>query len=165
MPTERKFKVYFAFFCYGGNGGIASVNPQLMKWWGQLTMHLAADPRIGKENFVSEIISDTPITMTRNLSVARARQWGADVLVMLDSDNIPDLQLGVYPSVKPFFQSSFDFLVKNWERGPTVICCPYRGPPVHPNEEGEENVYIFRWKDSASNEIDGTYRLACCRSN
>jgi predicted O-methyltransferase YrrM len=159
MPSVRKFKIYFAFFSYGGNGGIACISPYLRKWWGQLTMHLATDPRIGQENFVSEDISDTPITMTRNKAVARAKQWGADIIVMIDSDNVPDLLVSTDKTAKPFFSSSFDFIADNWDKGPHVVFAPYCGPPVHPVFGGEEYVYVFQWVQDTQDEPDTGFRL------
>jgi hypothetical protein len=53
--------------------------------------------------------SDTPITMVRCLAVEDAKALKADMILMLDSDNIPDGYLGHYSSVKPFFPTAFEF--------------------------------------------------------
>jgi hypothetical protein len=97
-------------------------------------------------------LSDTPITMTRNRSVLMARQYGIDVLVMVDSDMKPDMYSGL-PDAKPFIESSFDFLVDHYAKGPVVIGAPYCGPP--PNE----NVYVFRWQAHQSHNANPDFKL------
>lgn len=83
--------------------------------------------------------SDTPITMTRNLSVREAKKHGVDYLLMIDNDMAPDQPV---PGAKPFWETAFDFL---WGRGvPAVVGAPYVGPGFH------QNVYVFRWQ-SANN--------------
>lgn len=157
VPSQRKFKIFFAFFSYGGNGGTAMLLPEIRKWWGHQVLTLARDPRI--EAIVDQDISDTPITMTRNKSVATARQWGADILVMIDSDNIPDLYLDVDKEAKAFIPSSLDFLIDNYDKGPHVVFCPYCGPPPHPTLGGDENVYVFHWKGRETNSVNPNFSL------
>lgn len=153
--TERKLNVFFAFFAYGGNGGTASEVPDLREWFASVVLKIAKDDRVDELNF--KTFSDTPITMTRGLAVETARLKQADVLIMVDSDQKPDMYVGVDPDAKPFWDSSFDFLYKHWEAGPTVIMAPYCGPPPHPISGGEENVYSFYWATKESPENgDGT---------
>lgn len=172
MPTQRQFKVFFAFFSYGGNGGVASLIPPIRKWWGQTVIACHCDPRIGYNgdvpNFVSVDVSDTPITMTRNLAVDTAKRWGADFLVMIDSDNEPDLYLKTRPQAKPFFKSSLDFMIERYDKGPHVVFAPYGGPPPHPVKGGEENVYVFQYRsfetgaDETAFALSGVSREQAC---
>lgn len=139
--VPRKLSVLFSFFSYGGNGGIASEHPDVRRWYSATLQAAVRDERISE---VSEFeISDTPITLGRNKAVLVGRNRKADVLVMVDSDQSPDLHLGE-PGSKPFFQSSFDFIYDNWDKGPHVVGAPYCGPP--PNEL----VYVFRWERPSS---------------
>lgn len=147
---DRKLNVYLAFFVYGGNGGIATCNPFLKSWYSRLLVSMKADPRIDRIGDYD--FCDTPITMSRNRAVVEARKWGADVLIMVDSDNIPDLYLS-RPGAKKFFDSSFDFLYKHWDRGPVAIAAPYCGPP------SEELVYIFEWINSETTRTEGGFKL------
>lgn len=141
--TPRKLNILLATFPYAGNGGISSQADEVCDWVTETVLKAAKDDRIGwckKEKF-----SDTPICMTRNKAVVFARECGADILVMVDSDQWPDFRLGRDPDAKPFFDTSFDFLYKHYDRGPVVIGAPYCGPCP------DECVYTFRW---ASNESD-----------
>lgn len=146
----RKLDVFFAFFVYGGNGGIASSNPFLRGWFAQLVLAATRDERIGK--IQDHDFCDTPITMQRNASVLMARELGADVIVMIDSDNIPDHYLD-RPGAKRFFESSFDFLYNHWDKGPVVVAAPYCGPP------DEELVYIFEWINNQTGSANPDFRL------
>jgi hypothetical protein len=111
---------------------------------------LSQDPRVA--NIQVWNLSDTPITMTRNRAVLMARQYGVDVLVMVDSDMKPDLYAG-QPDAKAFLSSSFDFLVDHYHKGPVVIGAPYCGPPPH------ENVYVFRWQARQSEHANPDFAL------
>lgn len=146
----RKLNVAFASFPYGGNGGISSEIPALRHWYLKTIPPLKQDPRIGEVTWFD--VSDTPITMTRNQAVEKARTLKADVLVMVDSDQFPDRnpeRLGA----KPFFSSSFDFLYKHYDRGPVMIGAPYCGPPP------ARNVYVFEWAGYENEPADDNFRL------
>lgn len=145
---ERKLNVLFINFAYGGNGGISMQLPCIGDWMVKTIANAKADERTGWVKY--DTISDTPITMSRNRAVLTARKAGADVLVMIDSDQEPDMYLGVDPTAKPFWDSSFDFLYKNWDRFPVAIASPYCGPPPHPVKGGCENVYVFHWDNTES---------------
>ncbi len=136
MPTPRKLNLFIANFAYGGNGGIANEHPDIREWFCETMMVAKDDPRIG--DIRTRTFSDTPICMTRNAAVLTARKLGADVLLMCDSDQAPNLH-SKEQGFKPFFKSSFDYLYDHYEKGPVVIGAPYCGPPPH------ENVYVFRW--------------------
>lgn len=143
-----KYRIAVANFAYGGNGGIASEVPDIRKWSMKFALAANSDPRV--ENVVFETFSDTPITMTRNRAIEWAKEVKADFLIMLDSDQFPDMYVGDDPSAKPFFESTFDFLCDHYKKGPATVFAPYCGPPPHPLFGGFENVYVFRWLKNAS---------------
>ena len=144
----QKFNVGFVTFSYGGNGGIASEHPDVREWMIPLASELSRDERVGEIRIWN--LADTPITMTRNRAVLQAREFGVDVLVMIDSDMKPDLG---GPDAKPFFQSSFDFLVSHYHKGPVIIGAPYCGPPP------AECVYVFRWQNQQSLNPNPDFQL------
>lgn len=150
--VPRKLRVMLSTFSYGGNGGFASTHPAISEWMVRTTMAASKDERI--EGFYHADFVDTPITMTRNLAVQTAKESGADVLVMCDSDQHPDLYLSQFSDAKPFFKSSFDFLYDHYEKGPVVIGSPYCGPPVE-----VENVYVFQWLNRITGNADDDYKL------
>jgi len=147
---QQKFSIGFCTFSYGGNGGISSEVPDVREWMIPAISKLSQDSRVSSTQVWN--LSDTPITMTRNRSVLMARQYGVDVLVMVDSDMKPDMYSGS-PDAKPFIESSFDFLVDHYPKGPVVIGAPYCGPP--PNE----NVYVFRWQAHQSFNANPDFKL------
>jgi hypothetical protein len=153
-----KLDVLVAFFSYGGNGALATSTPLIRSWWAKTYHGMYTDERIGR---VMEIdVVDTPITMSRNRVVKEAMDGGYDVIAMIDSDNVPDLYIGVDALAKPFFESSFDFCYKRLMQGiPTVIAAPYCGPPPHPTKGGEENVYVFKWVNNESDIPFGGMRI------
>jgi hypothetical protein len=144
---QQKFNVGIVTFSYGGNGGISSEVPDIREWMVPLVASASKDPRI--DNIRIWNLADTPITMTRNRAVLQAREFGVDVLVMVDSDMKPDM----LPDGKPFFQSSFDFLVEHYHKGPCVIGAPYCGPPP------VECVYVFRWNNMQSYNPNPDFQL------
>lgn len=150
--TPAKLNVFFAHYPYGGNGGISSEVPCIRDWFVKTIIAAKADPRVDKVMWKD--FSDTPITLTRNASVLAARDAGADVLIMVDSDQHPDLLLGKDADAKPFFQSSFDFLYeRRMKNRVTVIGAPYCGPPP------DECVYVFDWASDESNHANDRFQL------
>jgi hypothetical protein len=147
---QPKFNIGFCTFSYGGNGGISSEVPDIREWMVPLIADIAKDERI--DNIRVWNLADTPITMTRNRAVLMAREFGVDILVMIDSDMKPDINAG-QPDAKPFFQSSFDYIVENYQRGPVCIGAPYCGPP--PNE----CVYVFRWQNQQNENPNPDFQL------
>ena len=145
---QQKFNVGLVTFSYGGNGGISSEVPDIREWMVPLVSELSRDERVDQIRIWN--LADTPITMTRNRAVLQAREFGVDVLVMIDSDMKPDLG---GPDAKPFFQSSFDFLVNHYHKGPVVIGAPYCGPPP------DECVYVFRWQNQQSLNPNPDFQL------
>jgi hypothetical protein len=149
----RKLNVLIATYPYAGNGGISSQADEVSDWLTDTMIKASRDPRIGR--VTKQKFSDTPITMTRNASVCFAREIGADVLVMVDSDMWPDKRLKEGAAdAKPFFETSFDFLYQHYDRGPVVIGAPYCGPPPC------ENVYVFQWTNRESRHPGSEGRLS-----
>lgn len=154
---DQKFNVGFAHFAYGGNGGISSEHPDIREWQVPLVSEISRDTRIGNIRIWN--VSDTPITMSRNRAVAMAQEYGVDVLVMIDSDMRPDMYVGHEADAKPFFQSSFDFLVNHYAKGPVCIGAPYCGPPPH------ECVYVFKWENMRSTHANPDFQLKMYERN
>jgi hypothetical protein len=148
---QKKFNIGFAHFAYGGNGGISSETPDIREWQVPLVCELSRDPRF--DNIRIFNISDTPITMSRNSSIVKAREMGLDFLVMVDSDMKPDMYVGQDPAAKPFIQSSLDFLISHYDKGPAVVGAPYCGPPP------QECVYVFEWRDMQSGHPNPDFQL------
>lgn len=148
---EQKFSVGLVVFPYGGNGSTSSEVPDVREWMLPTVLEASRDPRISGIRVWN--ISNTPITMTRNLAVVQARQQGIDILVMIDSDMRPDLYVGQDPLAKPWFKSSFDFLVEHYHRGPVAIGAPYCGPPP------VECVYVFRWQNMQNEHPNPDFQL------
>jgi predicted O-methyltransferase YrrM len=148
MSDRKPLNVFIGVPAYGGNGGIASEVPDIRKWMLRTVKAMYADDRIDQIHELT--INDTPITMVRNDFVQHARESKCDLLVMVDSDQSPDLYLGKDAEALPFWESSFDFLWKHYEKGPVCIGAPYCGPPPHPTKGGMENVYVFHWSANES---------------
>ena len=146
----QKFNIAFAHFAYGGNGGISSETPDIREWQVPLVCELARDDRVGEIRIFN--ISDTPITMSRNQAIIKAREMGVDILVMVDSDMKPDMYAG-QSGAKPFVQTGLDFIAQHYAKGPVVIGAPYCGPPP------AECVYVFRWQNQQSLNPNPDFQL------
>lgn len=147
----RKLDVAFVSFGYGGNGGIKAQHPDVSRWLITTIQQAKADPRVGETYYWDA--ADTPITMCRNRAVCDARKVGADVLIMVDSDQSPDMYLGKDPYAEPFFQVAFDAIYDHYDRGPLVIGAPYVGPPH------DEIVYVFHWTQLESDTPNDRMRI------
>lgn len=153
----RKLRVGVVRFPYGGNGSTSMESPDVADWLIGTICKAKQDERI--EAILHERFSDCPVTMTRNKSVQWAKENGVDVLLMVDSDMAPDLYVGKHPTAVPFFETSFDFLYKRYEQQMSVIVSPYCGPPTHPTEGGQENVYVFRWTNFNSGHMQWPVKM------
>ncbi len=148
--VPRKLRIRVALFCYAGNGMYSSIHPAIASWLADTKAEFDADERVSVFDHV--VYSDTPITMTRNLSVVEARRDGVDVLVMVDSDQFPDYHLD-RPGSKRFMPSSFNYLYERYERGPNVVLAPYcMGPP-------KQVVAVFDWANWTDEHPDQDMRL------
>ena len=146
-------------FAYSGNGGVASTIPQLVDWWGETLHKMKTDPRIGRIGTL--VLCDTPITMTRNQALAAARDGGFDFLLMLDSDNEPDGDLGRNPTAKPFWDEAFGLAYTRKMAGKeTIVAAPYCGPPPAPGQcDGGEVPYLFQWENNESDVPRPGFRI------
>jgi len=164
MATPKKLDLYIAYFCYGGNGGISTIHPDIMDWLLLQMPALLGDARVGTVGM--KRFSDTPITMTRNEAIQRARKGEVDfclksprpngsgpydLILMIDSDMGPDCELlAGDTTARPFLPTAFNFLYEQHGLRPAgaMIAAPYCGPP--PNEI----VYIFLWKNNETQPIE-----------
>lgn len=144
-PAPRKpCKILFFRFPYGNHE-----EPDVTDWMIETVIEASRDDRIEEMKFAR--IADTPITMTRNRAVKVAKEIGADLLVMVDSDMAPDLYKKDEQAT-PFWKTAFDFW---WNYpGPCIIAAPYCGPP--PNE----SCYVFEWQTRQNDVIDGEGKIA-----
>lgn len=155
MPKNRTLSIWFATFPYAGNSTGTSITWPAAQWLVQTMVRLKTDPK-----FTSRLhdvwlnsYADTPITMTRNLAVKDARQSGADILVMLDSDMHPDVHLGEHADAVPFMDAAFDFIYERYDRGPHVVGVPYGGSPPF------ENCFEFVWRRHANLGHEAPFEL------
>lgn len=156
--TPMKLDVLVAMLAYGGNGGVATILPDIGLWLMKLQKEFDSDDRVGRVGI--QRFGGIPLTDERNKIVSTAKQANFDVILMLDSDNVPDLYLGKRPWAKPFWNSSFDFLYERQSRGlPSVIAAPYCGPPPHPVNGGYENVYVFQAENNETGNPDTGFRF------
>src|SRR5215831_9007367 len=154
-------------------GGHAE-HPGSSGWVMARTAGWLADPRVGR--LIPLRCSDTPIPMVRNRLVRQALDQGADYILMIDADVVPDCE----PDGAPFWDVAWDFLMARRAREaaararpwpwppvpaadggaddypPATIAAPYCGPPP------DEVVYVGRWANSETNSPDWPrpYRLA-----
>lgn len=142
--------VFVGFPSYGGNGGISSEVPDIREWWAETMLEMRGDPRISQ--IFSRTIADTPITMVRNRFVRMAKEAGAHLLLMVDSDQDPNLWKRI--GGKPFWKTAFDAIYDHYGKGPLVVGAPYCGTP-----NAGENCYVFYWDDNGSHGEETGMRL------
>jgi predicted O-methyltransferase YrrM len=151
MKPALKLDVLICHFPYGGNGGVSSEIPQIRQWELQTVLKMKQDERIGE--IYTQDFSDTPITMTRNRAVKHAKKIGAHLVLFVDSDNDP-LRHAKEPWHKPFWDEAFNFVYKNYHKGPHVVGAPYCGPP-----NGIENIYVFHWESYHNRGEESLFKL------
>jgi hypothetical protein len=139
-----KFSLMVATFPFGGTESFRSRN-----WLIRTAVKIHQDSRFAHVHNMD--IDDTPIPMSRNRVMKEALARNCDLVLMIDSDVHPDMYLGMDAQIKPFWDSSLEFMFKH--AGPGVVAAPYCGPPPH------ENVYIFRWANQESNQPNPDLRL------
>jgi hypothetical protein len=152
--TPRKFSVLFAGMPYGGNGGSSQESPNVGEWLIETMLKASKDPRIEHASYT--FVSDTPATLSRNRLLRTAVEEGYDFLVFIDSDMYPDVEIAESkdPTAKPFWDSSWEFVMNHYDKGPCLIAAPYCGPPTW-----EENIYMFRWRDRIRDNPQPDYQL------
>lgn len=153
----RKLNIGIVRFPYSGNGGGSAEHPDIGDWLMKVSIAAKADPRVSDVFY--ERFSDTPITMTRNAAIEWAKKAGVDVLIMVDSDQSPDMYVGVLDRAQPFFQTAFNHLYEHWEKGPVLLFAPYCGPPKHPTGGGFENPYVFHWERGHTGHIEWDMKM------
>jgi hypothetical protein len=158
-------------------------NADLATWLMQTFHKMKCDERI--EAIGSIVLSDTPITMTRNRAVKEALAHGHDYILMVDSDMIPDYLLGQDPNARPFWDTAWQFMMDRRQAEDDYfksLVCDSNGvsipgtlesatqardtrfPPVtiaapYAGPPPYECVYVFRWADSESDCPDPNMRL------
>lgn len=161
MP-KRKFSLFFAYFPYGGVGASPSEHPAIRNWFAKLLRDLYTKYSDQISSVAWKDFADTPITMTRNAAVLEARKANADIIVMVDSDMIPDLYLeptyaAEYPveaqGARPFIEVVLQEFEARWHVGPYSICAPYCGPPPY------SPVYVFTWEGGSHEIPDDLFKL------
>lgn len=151
MKKKQKLHVHMAFFSYGGHSGMPAEHPSCREMALEVQRYAAKNPRISQ--ITMETLSDTPVTMTRNLSVKRARELGADILVMLDTDQ--DFMFHAHSGwYKPFFPVAFTEIYNHYCKGPLVIAAPYCG-----GANNGENVFFFEWRNHGLHGDDTSFSL------
>lgn len=162
MPA-RKFRIFVSFFPYGGNGSAPSEHPAIRNWFSKFLRDCYTKYADQVADVVWKDFADTPVTMTRNAAVLAAREAQADILVMIDSDQVPDLYLdpayrAQFPdeakTARPFLEVVLEEFDARWHVGPYSICAPYCGPPPY------SPVYIFTWATGAQEIADSRVKLA-----
>lgn len=143
-----QLSVMICGFPYAGNGACSSEHPDVKDWLVETALKAKADPRVSA--FYMKDLCDTPITHTRNRAIRIAKEHGADVLIMVDSDQSPNLHRNE-PWFRPFWDEAFNFIYDNWHKGPRVVFAPYCGPP-----NGTENVYVFQWRNYGNRTLEET---------
>lgn len=177
VSTKQKYKIMLAKF-----PGDEREHPDSSGFITKVYHQLMGEPRVS--NVTPYRKSDTPITMSRNHAVKTAMDMGIDYLLMIDSDVGPDYLVGYDPTAKPFWDSSWKFLMDRRDReaairfenaeyepnskeedawilrehareaAPCCIAAPYCGKPPH------ENVFVFLWRSHQTNHPDPDHYLS-----
>jgi predicted O-methyltransferase YrrM/SAM-dependent methyltransferase len=147
MKPALRLNVLIGHFPYAGNGACSAESPSIREWETQTILKMNADPRV--DNVWTKSISDTPITLSRNRMIRIAKEHGAHLLLMVDSDQAPNHHVGER-WYRPFWDEAFNFIYDRYQKGPHVVFAPYCGPPNH-----TENVYVFK-PESVGNRAQET---------
>ena len=150
---SNPYSIMFARFPFG-----ASDHPDVTDWMIETVVKCKLDPRVDRvANFW---VNDTPITLGRNRAVEAAKADKCHYLAMVDNDMKPDAYLGsnrnrldTDSSALPFWDSSWEFMLRRRDLGPCMIGAPYCGPPPH------ENAYVFRWANFQSDHPNADLRI------
>lgn len=156
--ARRKYKVFLAFLTYGGVSGSPVVHPEIKNWGMKSAVRLSNHPLV--ESFSWKDFNDTPAPMVRNQAAHVARVNKYDILIMIDSDMLPDMYLlppyntSIHSiTAKPFLDVAIDIIDQWYDKGPVVIGAPYCGPPP------EEYPYVFTWDSWPSEGNDKSIQL------
>lgn len=122
--NPQKFRVAIAVFTYGGSSCAEWLRPEIAEWFVDAAMYCRDEPRISE--LVGPIsIATTPLSYGRNLAFKKAREAGADFLLMMDNDLKPDSRVGLDSRARPFLPAAFNFLADRYHLGPHVVAGPY----------------------------------------
>ncbi len=142
-------KYSIAVGLFPDNRGTTFLSPDV--WIGRLLAKLETDPTCHAVDLWYKEFGDTPITMLRNRFLCDCEARNVDFALMIDSDNKPDLYLGIDGAAKPFFDTSLAFMMAH--DGPCVVAAPYCGSPP------DEGVHAFRWVSHESNNPNPDFAL------
>ena len=164
---EKKFVIMLCQF----PGGMVS-HPDPTAYIAAIRCDLQNDPRV--TGVIPFTVGDTPITRSRNLAIKKALEYGADYVLMIDSDVSPDQDRD---GAKPFWKTAWRFMMdrrtaeitagdhevaltrKNnpaiWTitYAPATIAAPYCGPPPH------EIPYIGVWRNMEGSATNPSFSL------
>lgn len=105
-------KVCIVRLAYGGHEHVA-----VGEFLARTVYTIARDPRCSHE-ICQVAITDRQVHLARNLAVEIARQNRADLLLMIDADQIPDCE----PGAPPFFDAALEHMII--APGPCVVAAP-----------------------------------------
>lgn len=113
--------------------GLGTVQLLTDLWFHSLASELVQDKYISKVHLHPWL---SPwMAMGRNVAIREALKAGADYLLMLDPDMVPDIYVGRHDAARRFWSSSLMFL-RNNPSG--IVVAPYVGPrPIR-------NVHIWK---------------------
>lgn len=104
-------------------------------------------------------VANCRIGMMRNMCVMHAQECGADVLLFIDPDTVPDCYLRKDRRARPFWHEAWTFLKAN---PGSIVAAPYCGtPPESPvhvfsrNEQGN----VKRLSRERAQGLDGWYAV------
>lgn len=139
-PLPEKVRILMHAFTYSGQ-----LSGHLYGWSIGAPWGVQNHPRV--ESVVGSWSQGYPISRLRNAVVMGACQQGYDFLLMLDSDQAPDLLVGNDPKAKPFLPTAIDFMLAH--DGPCFVGAPYcAGPP-------DQSVVVMREREYAPGMIGG----------
>lgn len=134
---KKPAKIFVARLPYGN-----AEAPSVGDWLINTTLWMQTEPRVADFRFAA--IDDTPTSMVRNKMAKIAMEWGADLLLFVDSDMQPDYLIGQdgHANAKPFLPTAFDHWWKH--AGPCITSAPYCCGGKH------EDPLVFRWSTPSS---------------
>lgn len=132
--------------------GFQLESPDVRIWAQLLSIKIARDPRVGRFEIYND--NKTRIHCHRNAAAAKALELNCEYLLFVDPDARPDCRVyndrapadqqpNARPWVKPFWESSLDFMLSN--RAGVVAA-----PAVSQRPQEAINVFLFREKEPFS---------------
>lgn len=148
-PIPARFRVGIFRFPYGMQEMSTTVD-----WLARTNHYLGNHPRI--EAVATEAIADTPVDMSRNRALKRAKELGLHFAIFVDSDMWPDYGFVANQSQeteehKEFVPGALEFALKH--DGPCVIAAPYCSAPP------EERVLVMKWVTTENGAAPGVSKI------